>query len=199
MDPDFFRVKPPLKIALAVVLAALPASAWAVQGKTLSDRISLESRAGISIAADRVDIVVEASPARTLGYEVDFVPASRGVFSQKPSQEAYDKSTAAFDRKTGVLSIHAEEGVLARIRVSVPVDRTLGLKMENGRASIGARSGRTTVEMGNGMLSFDASQVPASSCVAARVDHGFILGGRSGSCKESTASLHLKNGILKVF
>jgi hypothetical protein len=187
-----------IKRTIAVVVALLPASAGAVQGKSLSDRVFLEPKVEARVEIDRADLTLESSSAPSLGYEVDFVTESVSIFGWGPSQKAYDKCTAVFDHKTGALLVHAEPGLVARIRLWLPADHSVRVTIKDGKASIGARAGRTAVEMDNGLLSFDASLIPASSCVEAQVDSGLLMGGKSGSCADATAKLHLKDGLLRL-
>ncbi|MFI5350440.1 MAG: hypothetical protein ACHQ2Z_12910 [Elusimicrobiota bacterium] len=179
---------------LAVVLAVLPAASWAVQGKSVSDQLVL-GKDGVRIVVDSADMILESSTAANASYRVDFVSESHGLFSTKPSQKAYDGSTASYDRKTGVLNIHAEDGLTARTRITVPPGAALAVSIKNGKASIGARSGKTTVEMDNGLLSFDASKVPATSCYQLIVDNGLTRGRKGRICANPTAVFHLLNGI----
>jgi hypothetical protein len=183
---------------LAVVLAVLPAVSWAAQGKSVSDQIVL-GKDGVRIVIDSADMFLESSSnAAKPSYQVDFVSESHGLFSSGPSQKDYDRSSASYDRKTGVLNIHAEDGLTARVRVSIPAGAALAVSIKNGKASIGARSGKTTVDMENGLLSFDASKVPASSCYQMTVDNGLTRGRKGRICANPSAVVHLLNGIATV-
>lgn len=183
---------------LAVVLAAVPAAAWAVQGKSVSDHALPEAGQEIRIAVDSADLIVESSASASLTYQVDFVTESVGIFSSGPSQKAYDSSTASFDRKTGVLNIHAADGLVARARIFVPDASALAVSVKTGKATVNARAGKTVVDMDNGLLTFDASKIPASSCFETTVDNGLARGRKARSCANPTAIIHLQNGIVTV-
>lgn len=183
--------------SLAAVLVLLPASSWALQGKSVSDHVALREGKEIRIVVDSGDLILEASSAPTLSYQVDFVSESYGLFHSGPSQKAYDRSDASYDREAGVLKIHADDGLVAKGRIYVPSQEALEVTIQNGKASISARPGKTSVEMDNGLLTFDASKVPAG-CFQTVVDNGWARGRSASSCAAPTAILHLKNGILTV-
>lgn len=180
---------------LAAVVAALPLAAWAVQGKSVSDRIDLAPGKELRIVVNTADLVLEPSSSTIASYQIDFVAGSYGIFSSGPSQKAYDASTAVYDRKTGVLSVHAEKDLVARARIFVPEGAALSLTVTDGKAAIRARSGKTAAELANGLLSFDSSK---SSCWTASVDSGIARGRSSRPCGNPVATIHLKNGILTV-
>lgn len=191
------------KQAMNKPLIALMFASWSAQAQAarlVENQIDVKPGQKIVVAQDKGKLTVNPSTGATLSYRVEFVPDQRRSWWDRtpgPTQQDYDDCTATYSAEQG-LRIHTGKGLSAVAVLNVPVTPALDAQLKAGILAIGQRAGRVEAFIGSGILEYDASGLPAGTCVNASINSGTVANERDFDCSSVGAVLHGHSGIITV-
>lgn len=184
-------------------LMALMLASWATKAQAaqlVQSEVELKPGQRVVAAQDKGMLTVTPAEEGKLSYRVEFVPdqkKSRWDRSPVPTQQDYDDCKVTYTPEQG-LRIQTGKGLKAVAVLSIPAKSAVDVQLDAGILAIGRRPGHVDAFIGNGILEYDASDLPAATCVNASMNSGSVTNERDFNCDSVGAVLHGHSGIITV-